>query len=111
MRFAWARTTIGAAIFLSMSMTIAAAPSARKASNKKEGRDWPIYGGTSQNNHFSPLTQINRSNVQQLTVAWTFDSEESGGLQTSPIVVGRILYGITPTQKIFAVDAATATLL
>ena len=111
MRFALALTTIGAAIFLSMSITIAAAPSARKASDKNEVHDWPVYGGTSQNNHFSPLTQINRRNVQQLTVAWTFDSEESGGLQTSPIVVGRILYGITPTQKIFAVDAATGKLL
>jgi quinoprotein glucose dehydrogenase len=88
----------------------AATPSTRKASAAKT-HDWPIYGGTSQNNHFSPLTQINRSNVHQLTVAWTFDSEESGGLQTSPIVVGRVLYGITPTQKIFALDAATGKLL
>jgi glucose dehydrogenase len=38
---------------------------------KRDGRDWPVYGGTPQNNHFSPLTQINRSNVQRLTVAWS----------------------------------------
>jgi quinoprotein glucose dehydrogenase len=123
MRFA----TIRAAIVLSLSITVwvaksagatdgrpaarTASPSDRKASDNKEVRDWPVYGGTSQNNHFSPLTQINRNNVQRLTVAWTFDSEESGGLQTSPIVVGRVLYGITPSQKVFALDAATGKLL
>src|SRR5207248_11314555 len=36
-----------------------------------------------------------------------FDTREQGGLQTSPIIVESVLYGITPTQKIFALDAAT----
>jgi quinoprotein glucose dehydrogenase len=73
--------------------------------------DWPMYGGTPENNHYSSLTQINRSNVQKLHVAWTFDTGESGGLQTSPIEVGGVLYGITPTQKVFALDASTGKLL
>ncbi len=77
---------------------------------EQEQRDWPIYGGAAENNHYSPLAQINRSNVKQLAVAWTFDSQEEGGLQTSPIVVEGVLYGITPTQKIFALDAATGKL-
>ena len=33
--------------------------------------------------------------------------DEKGGLQTSPIIVGGVLYGITPSQKIFALNAAT----
>ncbi len=69
--------------------------------------DWAVYGGTAENNHFSPLAQIDRSNVQSLEVAWTYDTEESGGLQTSPIEVDGVLYGITPTQKVFALNAAT----
>jgi quinoprotein glucose dehydrogenase len=81
------------------------------SADKNADRDWPIYGGTPENNHFSPLKQINRKNVKRLQVAWTFDSEETGGLQTSPIEVNGVLYGITPTQKIFAVDAATGKLL
>ena len=66
--------------------------------------------GTTENNHYSALTQINRNNVKQLAVAWSFDSQEEGGLQTSPIVAEGVLYGITPTQKIFALDAATGKL-
>jgi len=77
------------------------------AQTSHESLDWPIYGGAAENQHYSPLTQINKSNVKQLQVAWTYDTEETGGLQTSPIVVNGILYGISPTQKIFALDAAT----
>jgi len=77
----------------------------------QEQRDWPVYGGSSGNTHFSPLTQINRENVKNLQVAWSFDAGETGGLQTSPIIVDSVLYGITPTQKVFALDAATGKLL
>src|SRR6266436_3178737 len=77
----------------------------------QELQDWPAYGGAPENNHYSRLAQINRSNVKLLAVAWTFDTQEAGGLQTSPIIVDGVLYGITPTQKIFALDAATGKLL
>jgi len=73
--------------------------------------DWPIYGGTPENNHYSVLTRINRKNVKKLHVAWTYDTGESGGLQTSPIIVQGVLYGLTPTQRAFALDAATGKLL
>jgi len=77
----------------------------------QQRRDWPAYGGSSENNHYSSLAQINRGNVKQLVVAWSFDTGEEGGLQTSPIIVEGVLYGITPTQKIFALDATTGKLL
>jgi len=77
----------------------------------QEDVNWAVYGGSSGNTHYSSLKQINRSNVKDLEVAWTFDSGEEGGLQTNPIVVDGVLYGLTPTQKIFALDAATGKLL
>jgi quinoprotein glucose dehydrogenase len=76
-------------------------------SARADQHDWPVYGGSREGDHYSDLAQINRSNVKQLTVVWTFDSGETGGLQTSPIEVEGVLYGITPTQKVFALDAAT----
>ena len=69
-----------------------------------------MYGGNSEATHYSPLKQINRSTVKQLEVAWTYDTGENGGLQTSPIEVSGVLYGISPSQKVFAVDAATGKL-
>jgi len=82
-----------------------------KPSLAQEHHDWPAYGGTDENNHYSSLAQINRTNVKQLSLAWSFDSQEEGGLQSTPIVVEGVLYGITPTQKIFALDAATGRLI
>jgi quinoprotein glucose dehydrogenase len=76
-----------------------------------ENINWPAYGGGPLNDHFSPLAQINRANVRQLQIAWSFDTGEEGGLQTSPIIVDGVLYGVTPTQKVFALDAATGSLL
>jgi quinoprotein glucose dehydrogenase len=77
----------------------------------QEQNDWPVYGGSTENNRYSTLTQINRKNVKRLVMAWSFDTEEQGVLQTSPIIVEGVLYGITPTQKIFALNASTGKLL
>jgi quinoprotein glucose dehydrogenase len=79
--------------------------------SKNTQQDWPVYGSAPENTHYSSLAQINRGNVAQLQVAWSFDTGEPGGLQTSPIVVDGVLFGITPTQKIFALNAATGKLL
>ncbi len=71
--------------------------------------DWPVYGGQVAGDHYSSLSQINRKNVHQLQLAWKFDAEEEGGLETSPIVVGRVLYSYTTTQKVIALDARLAS--
>jgi quinoprotein glucose dehydrogenase len=81
------------------------------AKSSEEKRDWPMHGGGPENTHYSSLAEINRGNVRDLTVAWSFDTGETGGLQTCPIIVDGVLYGITPTQKIFALDAASGKLL
>ena len=78
---------------------------------RKEAGDWPVYGGAPEDTHYSSLAQINRGTVKGLRVAWSFDTGEQGGLETSPIIVDGILYGVTPTQKIFALDGATGKLL
>src|ERR1035441_9065273 len=73
--------------------------------------DWPVYGGSSENTHYSKLNQINRANVSTLTLAWSYDSGERGGLQTSPIIVDGVLYAYTPQKEVIALDAAKGKLL
>jgi quinoprotein glucose dehydrogenase len=72
---------------------------------------WSSYGGTPDQIRYSSLRQINRSNVRQLRVAWTYDSGERGGLQTQPIVVHGVLYAYTPTHKTIAIAADSGKLL
>jgi quinoprotein glucose dehydrogenase len=74
-------------------------------------QDWPFFGGQPANDHYSALQQINRNNVSQLRVAWTFDSGEKGGMETNPVIVGQVLYAFTPTQKVIALDASIGRLL
>lgn len=91
--------------------SMAIIPSARAQQDPSQTQDWPVYGGQNAADHYSPLTQINRDNVANLRVEWKFDAGEQGGLQTSPIIVGGVLYAYTPTQKVIALDAATGKLL
>ena len=73
------------------------------------------YGGGPARDHYSPLAQINLSNVEKLEVAWKYDTGEkkSGnyGLETTPLIMDGVLYGLTPSQRVFAVNAATGKLL
>src|SRR6187549_2463185 len=91
-------------LFLSLAMF---APLAVPAADA----DWRSYGGDNARTRSSALTQIDRGNVSKLSLAWQYDTGEKGDTQTQPIVVGRTLYGYTPTHKAFALDAATGKLL
>jgi len=70
---------------------------------------WPMHGGV-DNIRYSSLTEINRTNVGQLRVAWTYDSRDAfpgSEMQSHPVVVDGTLYVTTPAMKVAAVDAAT----
>ena len=72
--------------------------------------DWTVYGGGPDSIRYSRLDQINRDNVKNLQVAWTYDTQdatESSQIQTNPIIVDGVLFGVSPQLRIFAVDAAT----
>jgi quinoprotein glucose dehydrogenase len=72
--------------------------------------DWPAYGGAS-GLRYSELRQINRSNVAQVRVAWTYDTADGrGDPQTQPILVNGVLFGVTPHHKIIALNGSTGEL-
>ena len=78
------------------------------------GRDWPIYGGGPESARYSTLTQINRNNVRNLEVAWTFDSKDAyrgSEMQCNPLIVNGVLYATTPKSNVLALNAATGKLI
>ncbi len=101
------RIAIVAACLFASCISFAA--SAQPAEQKSV--DWPAYGGQVASDHYSALTQINHGNAAKLRVAWKFDTQEKGILQTSPIIIRNVLYAYTPTQKVIALDAASGKLL
>jgi len=69
--------------------------------------DWPAYDGQNNGDHYSALQQINRTNVHLLRRAWVFDTGEKGGLQTNPLIIGRVMFAFSPMQKVVALDATS----
>ncbi len=69
--------------------------------------EWQEYLGGPDRNHYSPLAQINKENVAQLKILWTYNTPDSGQMQVNPIIVNGVLYGVTPSVQAFALDAAT----
>lgn len=78
----------------------------------KAYRGWTTYNGTRAGMKYSSLDQVNESNVKDLQVVWTYhtgdaDTAHHSQIQTNPIVVDGVLYGVSPQMKLFAIDAAT----
>src|SRR6266700_6542456 len=74
---------------------------------------WSHYGGGPDNTHYSTLNQINRRNVSQLRVAWSFDTGDAfagSEMECNPIVVDGVLFATTPKLRAIALDAATGQL-
>src|SRR5262249_49661089 len=68
--------------------------------------DWPNYDGANAGNRYSPLRQIDRSNVARLAPRWVFPMDDTTPLQTTPIVVDGIMY-VTTANQCFALDAGS----
>ncbi len=77
-------------------------------------QSWTAWHGGPDNVKYSPLTQIDRTNVGQLRVAWRYDSGdqfEGSEMQCNPIVVNGLLYATTPRLRVVALKAGTGELV
>jgi alcohol dehydrogenase (cytochrome c) len=72
--------------------------------------DWLMYSRTYDAQRFSPLKQITRDNVKNLTLAWS-RGLPTGTSETIPIVHGGVLYTVAPGAIVQAVDGSNGDLL
>ncbi|MEO7363327.1 MAG: PQQ-binding-like beta-propeller repeat protein [Gemmatimonadaceae bacterium] len=70
--------------------------------------NWSTYNRTLAGDRFSPLAEIDRTNVSQLKSICTYALPEVTSLQTGPIVIGGTMYFTTDTIS-YAMDAGTCT--
>ena len=68
---------------------------------------WRDYGGAADSAQYSSLTQINRSNVNKLEVAWSYSTGDGKKYSFNPIVVDGTAYVLATNNSIVALDAAT----
>ena len=67
-------------------------------------REWRDYAGGPDSSRFVAATQINKTNVHQLQVAWTYPP---GQTDFNPLVVRGVIYGLGANGSFVALDAAT----
>jgi quinoprotein glucose dehydrogenase len=86
------------------------------AGGAKQESDWPAYGRDPGGSRYSPLAQINRGNVGQLKVAWTYrtgaaevkaSAAKKAAFEATPILVDGLLFLSTPYNRVIAIDPAT----
>ncbi|MBV8754299.1 MAG: pyrroloquinoline quinone-dependent dehydrogenase [Hyphomicrobiales bacterium] len=92
-------------------LTLAALFSARAGDDAIA--DWPAYGGDPGGGRYSPLAQIDRSNVARLTVAWEYhtgdvsdgsDGRPKSAFETTAVVAHGTMYFTTPFNRVIALD-------
>src|SRR5688572_31145689 len=80
----------------------------RNAAKSASDSDWLSYGLTPGETRFSPLKQIDASNVKQLGLVWSYEAGDGGGDQeATPLVWNNTIFGVTNWSIVFAVDART----
>lgn len=72
-----------------------------------DGTNWAAAGFNYYEQRYSPLSQIDRSNVGRLGIAWTADLPDGEIPQSTPIAVDGKIYLTTPRSRVFAFDAAS----
>src|SRR5262249_52946194 len=114
------KTNMRPRFYFLIALTILAGALLRTSASAQSGAknaEWPTYGGDLGNTHYSPLDQINASNFNKLTVAWTFKTDNLGPrpeyqFEGTPLMVKGVLYSTAGTRRaVVAIDAATGELM
>jgi glucose dehydrogenase len=77
-------------------------PYQRLANADKEPQNWLSYSRTYDGQRYSPLRQINGSNVAGLKALWTYQIDQMDHFETTPIAVDGVLYVTEPPDAISA---------
>lgn len=93
--------------FLAFCSLISCLSSCRNSLPEGADADWAHYLGHPSSNQYSNLDQVNRRNVAQLEVAWTYVTGDSAMYQTNNLIVDGVLYTATPRSRVVALDGAT----
>ena len=93
----------------SLASSAGAAPPALPPADA--GANWAAYGRTDSEQRFSPLRQINRSNVGKLGLDWALDMPDAVSLNSTPLAIDGVLYFSGDRAIVRAVDARSGQLL
>ena len=82
-----------------------AAQTVNESSIMNPGGEWLSYGRTYREQRFSPLDSVNRDNVDELDLVWSFKFDTARGMEATPIVHDGVIYVSTGWSHVHAIDA------
>jgi len=111
------KTWLLALLTLTLLLPLSIVPSASSAQPQKSAdASWSAYGADPAGTRFSSATQITKSNVSQLKVAWTYrtgglphdpDLDKKAAFESTPILVDGKLFLTTPYDHVIALNPQT----
>jgi quinohemoprotein ethanol dehydrogenase len=96
---------------LSAAQTPANVDAQRMADPAATASNWMTYGGTYSEQRFSPLKQIDSSNVSRLGLAWFSDYDTNLQQDGTPLEIDGVIYVSTAWSRVYAFDARTGKTL
>src|SRR5580700_9585705 len=72
-----------------------------------EPGEWVTPGRDAAGTYFSPLTDINAANVATLGLAWDYRLGTNRGQESTPLVIGGVMYATSNFGRVYALDAAS----
>ena len=98
------------ALTLALSSSVIASQTPQTVNQQaivEPGGEWLSYGRTYREQRFSPLDNINRDNIGELDLAWSFKFDTARGMEATPIVHNGVIYVSTGWSHVHALDART----
>jgi quinoprotein glucose dehydrogenase len=90
-----------------LSQLLWVAMAAQFGAAQQNHRTWMDNGGGPDNSHYLALTQITKSNVDNLALAWSYPSNDTLGYVWNPVIVDNVMYVLARGNSLVALDATT----
>ncbi len=101
-----------------IELSVSVGPPGHAQAGKVADREWLSYAGDKGSSKYSPLDQIGKDNFDRLSIAWTWRSADEEIVkanpdlktwtwESTPLMVGGVLYVSTSLSEAAAIDAAT----
>jgi PQQ-dependent dehydrogenase (methanol/ethanol family) len=99
------KLALGLVAGLSVAMPMIASAAADQEAAMKDPNNWAHPRGQHNNQGYSTLAQVNKGNIKNLKMAWTFATGVNRGHEGSPVVVGNMMYVHTAfPNNVYALD-------
>jgi quinoprotein glucose dehydrogenase len=113
----WADRVLTGVVSIVAAAAGVAALTAGQPATPPAMQEWPVYAADQAATHYSPLTEIDKTSIDRVAVAWEWKTGDDqvassagarpGSFENTPLMIDNVLYVSTPFNRVAALDAET----